>query len=343
MNLFSADPIKAPWKKYAYYRATLTDEKEREAYAILTDGISKWQKSIVIPFPLKRESLSQVKISVFYDTPLFFHIGHSFSWSAYSDHIVFFPKYIMSKEEYEKNLKEVIAFVNAVKEKVKGMSALEIIKNIYYSFSVYVRYGNTKAKNAHNILGVIIDRDCVCESMAQCFKLLCDVCEIPSMVALGNAGEKFDTEPDCCSSNHAWNCVMIEHNWYNLDVTWDLEKSFFRGEKVPGFFYFCRSDQVFSRDHRPTPQKPSCPNDIDYYKITGNYARNAAEFRQIAEQAIQKKMPFLIIEIEKNSGMDPNALWKYMPEQRLYHYSGSIFVNKTDEEFSAAWIKLSYQ
>ena len=80
--------------------------------------------------------------------------------------------------------------------------------------------------NAHNAFGALIGlgfRDnklfgrgnVVCQGYADAFLLLCQQVNLPCAVVIG-AGSGSSTESD-----HMWNAVQLDGNWYCLDVTWD--------------------------------------------------------------------------------------------------------------------------
>ena len=49
----------------------------------------------------------------------------------------------------------------------------------------HVEYHNTETNNEHNILGTILDKKAVCESIAKSYKLLYDYNMIPAIVVFG--------------------------------------------------------------------------------------------------------------------------------------------------------------
>lgn len=92
----------------------------------------------------------------------------------------------------------------------------------------------------------------VCDGYAKLFKTLCDHAGLQSEIILGFAkcytvpGEKFRT-------NHTWNAVKIDSNWYLLDVTWASGYVNYANEFVHDLdeAYFLPSPQQFIFDHYP--------------------------------------------------------------------------------------------
>ena len=98
----------------------------------------------------------------------------------------------------------------------------------------------------HNIVGVIENMGAVCEGYAKSFQLVCDYCDIPSLMVTGSSN----------SQSHAWNIVEIDDEWYWVDTTWDdtsfgtnLPSYFLSGFGLPNYNYFLVSDSYFMRDH----------------------------------------------------------------------------------------------
>jgi len=99
---------------------------------------------------------------------------------------------------------------------------------------------------------VLRRRTAVCDGYAKLFKTLCDYAGIESEVILGygkcnlERDEKFRT-------NHTWNAVKIDSNWYLLDVTWASGYINFSNEFMQRIdeSYFLTPPQQFISDHYP--------------------------------------------------------------------------------------------
>lgn len=83
--------------------------------------------------------------------------------------------------------------------------------------------------SAHNILGVLLEGEGVCESYAKAFQLLLNYCSVENIFVTGYAGE-----------NHAWNLVQLDDGeWYWYDLTWDDSPDWMLGIR---YNYFCVTD-----------------------------------------------------------------------------------------------------
>lgn len=106
-----------------------------------------------------------------------------------------------------------------------------IIDNVDYA---YQSDGITPSYEvyAHNILGVLLEGEGVCESYAKTYQMLLNYLGIENIYVTGYAGEP-----------HAWNMVrMDDGNWYWFDLTWDDQPDWMLGVRHN---YFCVSNSGY--------------------------------------------------------------------------------------------------
>lgn len=63
----------------------------------------------------------------------------------------------------------------------------------------------------YSAYGVLINKKGVCSSYAKAFQLMASKLNIPCLYVTGRAK----------GGNHGWNKIMIDGDWYNIDLTWD--------------------------------------------------------------------------------------------------------------------------
>lgn len=117
---------------------------------------------------------------------------------------------------------------------LKGISDYQTVKNIHDYLVSNTVYTNTGVPRCHTIKACILDRKCVCDGYAKTFRLLCEANGIPCLFVPGIAN----------GGDHAWNKVLIDGSWYNVDCTFDdpVPDS---GPGVVSHNYFCLTDEVF--------------------------------------------------------------------------------------------------
>lgn len=94
-------------------------------------------------------------------------------------------------------------------------------------------YFNGGRDEAHRILGFFIRQKVVCDGYANVYQWMLEYIGIKSYVVVGYAQEA-----------HAWNKVLLEEVWYNVDVCWADTVS--NQEK-----YFLKSDAWFEANDHP--------------------------------------------------------------------------------------------
>ncbi len=134
-------------------------------------------------------------------------------------------------DEYWEEMKEVAA-------SLKGESDYESVKAVHdYLINNYEYDENYK-----NYLDYEGYRDgtMVCQGYCMAAFLLLSEMDIPVRIVTG-ASQDYQAD-----SNHAWNVVKVDGQWYNMDVTWD-DKG---GKRRPDYTFFLKSDADFYKHTR---------------------------------------------------------------------------------------------
>jgi hypothetical protein len=99
-------------------------------------------------------------------------------------------------------------------------------------------------------------RIAVCDGYAKLFKTLCDYTGVESELVMGY-GKCYLEKDVKFRTNHTWNAVKIDSNWYLLDVTWASGFVSFSNEFVHRLddAYFLTPPQQFILDHYPEDLK----------------------------------------------------------------------------------------
>ena len=223
--------------------------------------------NIVGAYPVNNQSdlyplFSTIAVFV-QDNPLFYFLetGYS-SYSSSSGSNITYYACILCNDDYlsgstRNELNDVITtFIDDVNDNMTSVSNDEyhkikalhnyIIGRIDYSY-VTDSEGKTVPNNqayAHNIIGVANAMGAVCEGYAKCYKLLCDLYDINTIVVTGTA------QTSTSSGGHAWNYSMIDDTWYGVDVTWDDQRM-----KMNQDDYLLVSSSTMAQEHIPYDNK----------------------------------------------------------------------------------------
>ena len=157
-------------------------------------------------------------------------------------------KYIYSDGEYRARKEKMQAAFEEIKQSLsKGANEVQIAKAVYdyliKNCSYDYDYSGNSLQEAETTAsyadGALVDRKAVCSGYSRAFKLMMDWFDLPCM---------------CVSnSDHEWNIVFLEGNYYHIDVTWaDTDSN-------PGTRYFCVTDAEIYKDHdKPKIEVPEC-------------------------------------------------------------------------------------
>ncbi len=124
-----------------------------------------------------------------------------------------------------------------------------IIENCEYDNKAVKMHKEDKVRgNEQNAYGAIVDGLAVCEGYTRAFQLLCERLNIPCRVIQGQA-EGFSSDD---VTNHIWNCVQLDGEWYQVDVTWDDYDSESATEESR-YYYFNLTTKEIKKDHTLSP------------------------------------------------------------------------------------------
>lgn len=127
--------------------------------------------------------------------------------------------------------------------------------------------------------GVFLDdneRFAVCDGISKAFALMCAIEEIPVIIVSGTGITSNGSE------NHAWNIVLVEGEWCNIDATWGRTTVTTASNKYStvSYRYFLASAANFDPSHLAVGEKPSTTEKSklgdEAYKVTSETELDAA-------------------------------------------------------------------
>lgn len=168
--------------------------------------------------------------------------------------------------------------------------------------------------NENDAYGALVDGSAVCEGYARAFQLLCNKADIDCVMVSGTVD----------NTNHAWNCVKIGGEWYQIDVTWndtDGDKDYLQND------YFNLTDSLMLEDHTLSPKYsdidaqsfqnveswcnfyvPKCTaekyNYFNYKYPTVSDLDNADDVSQAIANAAKNGDEYFSIVVDKNTDFD---------------------------------------
>ncbi|MBQ8826857.1 MAG: hypothetical protein IJ007_07180 [Oscillospiraceae bacterium] len=187
-----------------------------------TDGTSKTtyvfgSSPVKVTTGASYMSLYKAFLAVGYDNPQFFWLGHTMEiWGNNSTGI--YTSVRLCTENYDcaygANRQQLkTRFENEVQS---VLSETEYYGNDYSKEYFITKYicdktsYNASASHGHDILGVLLYDEAVCESYAKTFQVFMNALDIPVNYVVGQG----------TTGGHGWNQVCLDNEWYNYDATW---------------------------------------------------------------------------------------------------------------------------
>ena len=257
-------------KKFFYFFYQLNEE-EQKAYNEVVTGMLSASPEITLTAQVNAEEINEVSRAIYLDQPAIFWDNGTFSYSFDGQHVVGFrPEYrayadLPAARTALENVKDtVLAAVASMTDDEKVAYIHDyVVKNVYYEFTT--GYDQT----THHAL---VEGSAICEGYARSMQYLAMAAGIPCYFSEGIADSGSAVE------NHAWNIVMLNGNYYNLDATWDEEHSTDPASTLGLRDYFLLTDAEIGTDHTRTDyglRLPACTVEYPFETIYG-YSRAVA-------------------------------------------------------------------
>lgn len=310
--------ISIPWKTYLHYKKKL-NHQDVALYEAILNGLLEWERRIAIPAANDATHVYDVFMMILRDIPMLFHVSNGLKISmGFNSYVM--PDYIMDQQTYSQYSSSVEKFLKNCRELIMEYKTFNKLQIMHDSIVKHVEYHDTQTNNEHNILGTILEKRAVCESIAKSYKLLCDYNMIPSIVVFGysNANNQSVRRTSCSSSsstsedNHAWNIVQLDGLWYNLDLTFDVTLGNFGALTAFRYDYFLRSDQIFNLEHHASQIDllPKCPNDFNLYRKIDQYIQTKADVSSVVKVALKTKsnVKTIVFGVDPSSGVEEKEI-----------------------------------
>lgn len=159
------------------------------------------------------------------------------------------------KQEFQTNinLNEKLELLNKIKGQIKsqleGYTDYVKVKEVHNWLIKAIEYDtNETTIEPYSIYGALTQGKAVCEGYARSFKYIMDELEIPCVLVSGTA-----TNSNGITEAHAWNYVLLNGDWYAIDVTWDDPIIIGEGtvSEDTNYKYFLKGANTFLITHTP--------------------------------------------------------------------------------------------
>lgn len=251
-----------------FYYQQLDSKSDREAYILLSYGLSEFESYIELP-ELSEESEYRVYTSVANDYPEFYWMSEALRDGLYTPEIVSptYPVYVRETYRLLQSIGDQI-----VNQLPQG-SDYDKVKYIYEyiinqtDYNVAALTDDAESWKGQGIKSVLVDKLSVCAGYSRTFQFLCEKAGIKSIYVTGVIeGSPYE------NNSHAWNLVEIDGQYYGIDATWG--DPIFEGEMNEqvsssiNYNYLCVPEQILHISHKP---------DKDLLDFWGDYYHSIQE------------------------------------------------------------------
>ncbi len=256
--------------KYAYNTLTKTQKK---VYAALFEAAESHGRADISDLGAKGGDILTAYWAFDYENPQFFWLGNGYSYTTIGSSAISIDiDYSRTDSKAEAIQPEFEAAAKKIIDKALKQDNLfdrvKVIHDALVNMTDYVSYGADYISEAD---GPLIYGKALCEGYSKAFMYLCQSVGIECICVSG--------------SNHMWNMLKLDGEWYNMDVTWDDPV----GGSL-GYDYFCIPSSKLDSEHafdNPFPVPSATADKYSYAKVMGleEYKTVSAAYNGLVEQA----------------------------------------------------------
>ena len=309
----------------------LLTTEEQAVYSALYNGISEKNTSIPLPYDITGDTYSKIYCILEKQEGSFFYIDSTY----YTAQKIRNAKIVLREEvgEIESRMNQ---FENVVEDIISGVPDGDYEKALYIHDKIAgictYNIGDDYPYSA-TAYGCLVDGQANCEGYAKAFNYLAGRVGMKCILVTGQTDN---------GENHAWNQIMIDGEWYNIDVTWDDMDS---ADGVRRVYFLC-DDDVFCRTHIAdnlyfTPFV--CTSDINnYYVKNGFFANDNSEADSIIRRELSSGNHVIELKFPDNQAYN-DFKSEYITGQKMFDvildsgYVGdgqiSLTLRETEEEY----------
>ncbi len=165
----------------------------------------------------------------------------------------------------------------------------------------------------HTVYSGIVDKTAVCDGFTKLYQLALEKVSIPSILVTGT----LESDP------HAWNMVLIEDEWYNVDLTSD--KTIKDSEDAVVHSYFNVTNEYIQQSHKFTdinivPEAKS--EKYNYYEVSQKTISASKNFSTQLEDILDSNENEVLVEfrVEKTISEIPEKIVKRLSRRDYKEY-----------------------
>lgn len=253
----------------------MLNETEKAIYSALYNGIIEKKNEIPLPCEISGDVYSKIYCILEKQEGDFFYIDSTYyTAEKIRNAQVVFREYIV---EIEPKIAQLESTAESI---ISNAPDGDYEKALYihdYITEICTYDTGDDYEYSATAYGCLVKGQANCEGYAKAFNYLASRLGMKCILVTGKTDK---------GENHAWNQIMIDGKWYNLDATWDDMDSPDGTRRV----YFLCSDETFGRTHIAdnsyfTPFACNATEN-NYYVKNGLFARNNSDADEIIRREI---------------------------------------------------------
>lgn len=165
-----------------------------------------------------------------------------------------------------------------------------IVNNTRYDYQNYL--SDTLPDESFEEYGCLVLGVAVCEGYSEAMKLLCDLAGLECIIVKGKSKRGNG------SVGHAWNLIMVDGEYYHLDVTND-DPVTANGYDALAYYYFNLPDWEMSLSNEwDASEYPSCTStENSYYYKNRLVADNREDFGEAVQRALEQRKEMIELKV----------------------------------------------
>ena len=196
---------------YPYF--ALLNESQQQVYYDIIEGANEYKEYITPSRKIQVDDVKDIYYAVMYDHPELFWLNSKYSYDYYHDSnevIKINLSYTEVINDIENNRRLFDEAINTVVEGAKKYSLdFEKEKYVHDTLANMLEYDDAY-KDDQTAFNAMVNHRCVCAGYAKSFQIIMTKLGIQTYYITGEA-----------KGDHAWNLILLEDGYYNVDVTWD--------------------------------------------------------------------------------------------------------------------------
>ena len=218
---------------YPYY--ALLNESQKEVYYDIIEGANEYKQSIRPSRRIQVDDVKNIYYAVLYDHPELFWLNSKYSYEYYHDtneviKINLSYTEVINNIEYNRQIFDEA--INSIVDVAKTYSLdYEKEKYVHDTLISMITY-DEEYKDDQSAFNAMITHRAVCAGYAKSFQIIMTKLGVPTYYVTGEA-----------KGDHAWNLILLDDGYYNVDLTWDdqIDRTIYK--------YYNVNDNMISQDH----------------------------------------------------------------------------------------------